>query len=117
MNHFYVLSIISFVFCAVFAVKGYRYRKKMHDDYFSKRGALTRGELVWTTKDGRVIPVKEMDHAHVFNTVSMLQEKANHSPWIEDSKVYKALVERLNHFEGKELVKQLPEGDFDHGQQ
>jgi hypothetical protein len=30
------------------------------------------GELVWITKDGNVIPIKEMSNTHLWNTIKML---------------------------------------------
>lgn len=30
------------------------------------------GELVWITKDGNVIPIKEMSNTHLWNAIKML---------------------------------------------
>lgn len=34
--------------------------------------AREKGEIVWQTKDGRQIPIKEMTYEHLVNTIRML---------------------------------------------
>ncbi len=37
--------------------------------------ARNSGELVWKTKTGEVIPVKDMSWSHLVNTINYLQKK------------------------------------------
>lgn len=33
-----------------------------------------KGEMVWQTKDGKIIPIKDMSNTHLFNAINKLVE-------------------------------------------
>lgn len=42
------------------------------------------GAIYWTTRDGRNIPIKDMDDNHVVNTINMLVKKAEEDDFREE---------------------------------
>ena len=57
-------------------------------------------ELIWTTKDGRCIPIKDMTNSHLLNTIKFLTKKINNYPgyqcYMGDSVYAEDAVERDN---------------------
>lgn len=49
---------------------------------------------IWESRDGRKQYISEMQYAHVFNVLCLLESRVNESPWIRDSHIYKAIKER-----------------------
>ncbi len=63
-----------------------------------------RSEIVWTSRDGRKIAVKEMDYAHAVNVLLLLENAQTNSAWVADTKLLRAVRDRVNECEGKMIV-------------
>ena len=42
------------------------------------------GFIIWTTKDGRNIPIKDMDNNHLVNTLNMLLRQKEEAEYFKD---------------------------------
>ena len=38
--------------------------------------AINNGDIVWTTKEGNQVPIKDMTDTHLVNTINMLERKS-----------------------------------------
>lgn len=47
--------------------------------------ARNNGSLVWKTKDGTCIPIKDMTDQHLVNSINMLERRAEEEANLEDA--------------------------------
>lgn len=47
--------------------------------------ARNNGSIVWTTKEGNQVPIKDMTDTHLANTISMLERKSIEELNLEDA--------------------------------
>lgn len=47
--------------------------------------ARNNGDIVWTTKEGNQVPIKDMTDTHLVNTINMLERKSIEELNLEDA--------------------------------
>lgn len=47
--------------------------------------ARNNGDIVWTTKEGNQVPIKNMTDTHLVNTINMLERKSIEELNLEDA--------------------------------